>query len=250
MELVDYDFTKEENYGADYIREIPAFCELCDADLDHEEANESLKTGFACCTKCLYDEEAGPHDLPAWEDQVAPGWRMQDLIGEAFPTGPQTRVINLKPKTESEKTLLRGNYRETFWKLRITSGAARLMLLHASFKFPNETGGLCFGPKYRKEITHVTWLGNTSAHPRGLYEPDGQEWFNQMEQYRELGLEWKAWWHSHPGFSPLPSGIDTGWHKHPVHMLICNPKAGEIRGYDWDKKNPKELREIRMEVKQ
>lgn len=249
-ELIDYGFSSLENYGDDYV-EVSAFCEECSAELDSEERQEAANTGYAMCTKCFFDEteegESLPSRFPSWEDQIMPGTpRLDRAI-------PGVRVINLKdlkPKTESEKTLLRGTYRPTHWKMRILSGAAQQMLIHGDFKFPNETGGLCFGPVGRRLITHITWLKNLSKHPTGLFEPDGQVWFNQLQNMKERGLEWKAWWHSHPGFQPLPSGIDTTWHKHNVHMVICNPKSGEIRSYDWDKQNPTELREVRMEVKQ
>ena len=245
--LVDYGFSESENYSM----QVSAFCTECDAELDMEELEHAASTGSSQCTLCFYETEdvMGRMDTPS-KTVSFDGMGFDDLNLDR----PGVRVLNLKglkPRTltEDESTLLRRKYRETLWKLRILSGAAQKMLIHADFKYPNETGGMCFGPLGRRLITHVTWLKNTASHPRGLYEPNGQEWFDQIKEMKERGLEWKAWWHSHPGFPPLPSGIDTGYHKHKVHMIICNAKSGDIRAYNWDKKNPKELLEVRMEVK-
>lgn len=116
--------------------------------------------------------------------------------------------------------------------LRIPSAIKDEMIAHARADFPLESCGILAGKD--DGISHIYRMKNTDKS-RVSYLMDPREQIKVFKEIRNLGLELKAIYHSHPNHPAYPSATDVELAYYPdaVYIIISidNNMETKIRGF-------------------
>lgn len=116
--------------------------------------------------------------------------------------------------------------------LRIPSDIHKEMLEHAKTDFPFECCGILGGNG--NDVSRIYKMTNTDSS-RVSYLMDPREQIKVFKEMRNLGLELKAIYHSHPNHPAYPSMTDVNLAYYPeaVYIIISIKDNGdtEMRGF-------------------
>ena len=116
--------------------------------------------------------------------------------------------------------------------IKIPSSIHKEMVEHARMDFPLECCGILGGKG--DDISHIYKMTNTDSS-RVSYLMDPKEQIMVFKEMRNLGLELKAIYHSHPNHPAYPSMTDVNLAYYPeaVYIIISIKDNGdyEMRGF-------------------